>query len=98
MARTKTNTQNDTKHVKYHDATDILEKKTYFCVFFYIFFVSFFFFIISSMNSPRNGAKKRINMTFGISGFNYIFCVFTKFIQTLKTCVFFQIQLLTFLD
>ena len=29
MALTKAN---DTKHVEYHDATDILEKKTYFCV------------------------------------------------------------------
>ena len=26
MARTKTNTQNDTKHVEHHDATDIQNK------------------------------------------------------------------------
>jgi len=32
MARTKTNTQNDTKHVQYHDATDI-KKKNYIFVF-----------------------------------------------------------------
>ena len=38
MARTKTNTQNDTKHVEYHDATYILEKKLFFV------FVGFFSF------------------------------------------------------
>ena len=31
MARTKTNTRNDTKHVEHHDATDI---KNILCVFF----------------------------------------------------------------
>ena len=48
MDRTKTTTQNDTKHVQHHDATDIY--KNYIFVFF-----GFFLFILQEMLSYRLG-------------------------------------------
>ena len=43
MARTKTNTQNNTKHIEYQDATDIKGKTLF--VFFLFFFYYFLFYI-----------------------------------------------------
>jgi len=51
MARTKTNTQNRTKHAEHQDATDIENKLVF--VFFGFFYFDFLF-IISEMISPRN--------------------------------------------
>jgi len=46
MARTKTNTQNDTKHLQHHDAIDIKKKTIFFVFFGFVFFIFFFFFLI----------------------------------------------------
>jgi len=46
MARTKNNTQNNTKHVEHQDATDIKKIIIFFVCFFRIFYY-YYFFIIS---------------------------------------------------
>ena len=61
MARTKTNTQNNTKHIEHQDATYILKKKTtIFCVFRIFIFLFSVLFIISYMISPRCHLQNKI--------------------------------------
>jgi len=54
MARTKTNTRNNAKHVKHQDATDILKKKTILCFSDFSGVFLFVSYIMSYMISTRN--------------------------------------------
>ena len=54
MARTKTNTQVNTKHAEHQDSTDI--RKTLFSVFFRIFLLLFNFLLMVTLLSSDDGA------------------------------------------
>jgi len=69
----KTNTQNDTKHLQHHDATDI--SKNYI----FVFFGFFFFFIISSLYANKT------NTPF-ISIRYYSFCILFSLSKFANSC------------